>query len=189
MIKQLEIHNNHDIVIFANELLLQIKNNKTEWNKYFICSSNNKHYINSKHTQRFNDFIVNDKIIDIIKNVIDIMINNGFTHTFDEQNIESYNVELHCTNADIDYVYPWSVIHKDNDNGILVNTFICYFDVDCIGGELAFYDLDEKTILTTITTKLLNDNKKVVIFSGDILHNPLKIKKGHRYALSFHIPI
>ena len=118
------------------------------------------------------------------------MAKNGFNYIFNKQNIESYNVELHYVNSnDEEYIYPWSGIHKDNDNNILVNTFICYFDVNCEGGKLCFYDLDEKTILSKINTKLLNNNKKVVIFSGDVLHNPLKIKNGHRYALTFHIPI
>ena len=128
------------------------------------------------------------------------MNDNGFNHIIDYSNIEKINVELHYANSNDEdikdvfsgehkfspensdesplklrfiSVYPWTAIHNDNDvDGICVNTFICYFDVDCEGGELAIYDLDEKTILSKIdvsnkTSKQFN--KKIIMFSGNII--------------------
>jgi hypothetical protein len=118
------------------------------------------------------------------------MSDNGFNYIIDYSNIEKINIELHYANSNNgQYVYPWSGIHDDNINGTLVNTFICYFDVDCEGGELVIYDIDEKTILSKIDVLSKSCNKKIIIFSGDVIHNPLELINGHRYALSFQIPV
>ena len=137
-----------------------------------------------------------NKLHDIIKNVVNIMNDNGFIHNIDNIDYENSNVEFHYANSYY-YLHPMFAPHKDNDNGINVNTFICYFDVDCDEGEFAIYDEkeysiyneNEKTILSKINVKSSNDNIKALIFSGNIVHNGLKFKNGHRYALSFQIPI
>jgi Rps23 Pro-64 3,4-dihydroxylase Tpa1-like proline 4-hydroxylase len=191
MIKELELCDTDPIVKFANEIVSSVPNIKENgWHKKFVCASTNDHYINSFSTNRNNDFVSNDKLFDTIKNVINIMSNNGFIHDPANNNLVKTNVELHYANSnDGDYIYTWSAPHQDNDNGENVNTFICYFDVECKGGELAIYDSDEKTMLLKIDVFTQSNNKKIIIFSGDIIHNPLKIINGHRYAISFQIPI
>ena len=117
-------------------------------------------------------------------------------HNIDNIDYENSNVEFHYANSYY-YLYPMFAPHRDNDNGINVNTFICYFDVDCDEGEFAIYDENEfeiyneneKTVLSKINVKSSNDNIKALIFSGTIGHNGLRFKNGHRYALSFQIPI
>jgi hypothetical protein len=196
MIKELELSVNDPIVQFANEIAYTVPNIKENgWHKKFVCLSTNEDYIKSFSSNRNNEFIANDKLFDIIQNVINIMSNNGFNHNLANINLNKVNVELHYANSnDGNYIYPWSAPHQDNDIGTRVNTFICYFDTSCEGGELAIYDSDEKTILSKIDTLPASTgsqiiNKKIIIFSGDIVHNPLKIINGHRYAISFHIPI
>jgi hypothetical protein len=140
-----------------------------------------------------NKFITTHKLNDIIKIVAkkivaNIMNDNGFIHNIDNIDFENTNVEFHYANSNY-YIYPMFAPHRDNDNGINVNTFICYFDVDCDEGEFAIYDENEKTILSKINVKSSNDNIKALIFSGNMIHNGLKFKNGHRYALSFQIPI
>lgn len=183
-----EIEENNTIKDFVKELTLQISDlKKKDWKKKFVCTKENIYFIKSKYTNRKNEFVEYEKTNDIIKIAIELMNKNGLKHINSTNTIDNTSVEFHYANSDDEYVYPWSSIHKDNDNGILVNTLIYYFDVDCEGGEIVFYELDEKTIVSKIESKLLN--KKILIFSGDIFHNPLKMKNGHRYALSFHIPI
>ena len=114
------------------------------------------------------------------------MNDNGFIHN--NIDYENTNVEFHYANSNY-YIYRMFAPHKDNDNGINVNTFICYFDVDCDEGEFAIYDENEKTILSKINVKSSNDYIKALIFSGNMVHNGLKFKNGHRYALSFQISI
>jgi len=190
MIKESTLDVNNDIIKFANELKLLIPNiEKYGWYKKFVCTSDNKDYIKSQSFNKISNFIVHNKLIDIITIVNTIMNDNGFNNIIDYSNIEKINVEFHYANTDNEnYEYPWSGIHNDNVNGILVNTFICYFDVECEGGELAIYDLDEN-ILSKIDVSSKSLNKKIIMFSGDVIHNPLKLINGHRYALSFQIPI
>jgi hypothetical protein len=125
MIKEIDISSSDDIVKFANQLTLSVSNIKEiGWYKKFICMENNKNYINSISTYRSSDFIVNNNLLNMIKYITNIMNNNGF-------NYDISDIELHYANTNNNYITPWSDIHTDNDNLILVNTFICYFDVDC----------------------------------------------------------
>jgi hypothetical protein len=199
-VKELVLDKNNIIYIFAKELELLIPNIKENgWNLKKVVLPTNKYYIDyieQKNEQMTNKFIVSDKLNDIIKIVSNIMNDNGFIHNFDNIDYENANVEFHYANSYY-YIYPMFAPHKDNDNGINVNTFICYFDVDCDEGEFAIYDENEysiyneneKTILSKINVKSSNDNIKALIFSGNMVHNGLKFKNGHRYALSFQIPI
>jgi hypothetical protein len=183
---ELNLDDNDEIVIFSKELLLYVSNiTEIGWNKKFVIMSND---IDSQNTNRINEFIVNDKLNYIIKKVIENM-NKYDDYKINKINFEEICVELHYANSNNYYIRPWSHIHRDNDNGCLVNTFICYFDVNCEGGDFAIYDLDNKTILSSINVSSSINNKKAIIFSGDLLHNPLQIRNGHRYALSFQIPI
>jgi hypothetical protein len=188
-VKELVLNKNNDIFIFAKELELLIPNIKEKgWHLKNVLLPNNKYYIEQKNEKMRNKFIVTHKLNDIIKIVANIMNDNGFINNIDNIDYENTNVEFHYANSYY-YIYPMFAPHKDNDNGLNVNTFICYFDVDCDEGEFAIYDENEKTILSKINVKSSNENIKVLIFSGNIIHNGLKFKNGHRYALSFQIPI
>lgn len=191
-VKELELNKNNDIVIFAKELALLIPNIKEAgWNKKDVLMPNSK-YLEEKNQKIFNNFIVSYKLNDMIKNVVNIMNNNGFIYNTNNIDFQNTMVEFHYANSydGYGYKYPMFTIHKDNDNCNLVNTFICYFDVDCDEGEFAIYENNnENTILSKINIRSTNENIKALIFSGDIYHNALKFKNGHRYALSFQIPI
>jgi hypothetical protein len=186
-IKELDLNKNNIIFIFAKELELLVPNIKEEgWHIKNVVLPNNKYYLEDPKR-----FIVSNKLNDIIKIVANIMNDNGFINNIDNIDYENSNVEFHYANSNY-YIYPMFAPHRDNDNGINVNTFICYFDVDCDEGEFAIYDeneKNEKTILSKINVKSSNDNIKALIFSGNMIHNGLKFKNGHRYALSFQIPI
>lgn len=185
-VKELNLNKNNIIFIFAKELELLVPNIKEiGWHIKNVVLPNNKYYIEQKNT---NKFIVTHKLNDIIRIVANIMNDNGFIHNINNIDYENSNVEFHYANSNY-YIYPMFGPHKDNDNGINVNTFICYFDVDCDEGEFAIYDENEKTILSKINVKSSNDNIKALIFSGNMVHNGLKFKNGYRYALSFQIPI
>ncbi len=189
-VKELVLNKNNIIFIFAKELELLVPNIKEEgWHIKNVVLPNNKYYIEQKNEKMRNKFIVTHKLNDIIKIVANIMNDNGFIHNIDNIDYENTNVEFHYSNSNSYYIYPMFAPHKDNDNGLNVNTFICYFDVDCDEGEFAIYDENEKTILSKINVKSSNDIIKALIFSGNIIHNGLKFKNGHRYALSFQIPI
>jgi hypothetical protein len=189
-VKELFLNKNNIIFIFAKELELLVPNIKEEgWNIKNVVLPNNKYYIEQKNEKMRNKFIVTHKLYDIIKIVANIMNDNGFIDNIDNIDYENTNVEFHYANSNSYYIYPMFTPHKDNDNGLNVNTFICYFDVDCDEGEFAIYDENEKTILSKINVKSSNDIIKALIFSGNIIHNGLKFKNGHRYALSFQIPI
>ena len=188
---ELNLDDNDEIVIFSKELLSCVSNiNETGWNKKFVIMSN---HIDLQNMKRINEFIINDKLNYIIEKVIENMNKyDDYKYNNYKINFEEICVELHYANSNNYYIRPWSHIHRDNDNGYLVNTFICYFDVKCEGGDFAIYDLDNKTILSSINvSSSINNknNKKAIIFSGDLLHNPLQIRNGHRYAISFQIPI
>jgi hypothetical protein len=199
-VKELVLNKNNSIFIFAKELELLVPNIKEEgWHIKSVVLPNNKYYldyIEQKNEKMANKFIISDKLNDIIKIVANIMNDNGYMHNIDNIDYEKSNVEFHYANSYY-YLYPMFAPHRDNDNGLNVNTFICYFDVDCDEGEFAIYDENEfeiyneneKTILSKINVKSSNDNIKALIFSGTIGHNGLKFKNGHRYALSFQIPI
>ena len=196
-VKELVLNKNNIIYIFAKELELLIPNIKEDgWHLKKVVLPTNKYYLEEINQKMTNKFIVSHKLNDIIKIVANIMNDNGFIHNFDNIDYENANVEFHYANSYY-YLHPIFAPHRDNDNGINVNTFICYFDVDCDEGEFAIYDENEysiyneneKTILSKINVKLSNDNIKALIFSGNIVHNGLKFKNGHRYALSFQIPI
>ena len=184
-VKELDLNKNNIIFIFAKELELLVPNIKEEgWHIKNVVLPTNKYYLEDPKR-----FIVNHKLNDIIKIVANIMNDNGFIHN--NIDYENANVEFHYANSNY-YIYPMFAPHRDNDNGINVNTFICYFDVDCDEGEFAIYDENEKNekmILSKINVKSSNDNIKALIFSGNMIHNGLKFKNGHRYALSFQIPI
>ncbi len=188
-VKELVLNKNNIIFIFAKELELLVPNIKEEgWHIKNVVLPNNKYYIEQKNEKIRNKFIVTHKLNDIIKIVANIMNDNGFIQYIDNIDYENTNVEFHYANSYY-YIYPMFAPHKDNDNGLNVNTFICYFDVDCDEGEFAIYYENEKTILDKINVKSSNDFIKALIFSGNIIHNGLKFKNGHRYALSFQIPI
>jgi hypothetical protein len=191
-VKELVLNKNNDIVIFAKELELLIPNiKKVGWHIKNVVLPTNKYYldyIEQKNEKMSNKFIATHKLNDIIKIVANIMNDNGFIHNIDNIDYENSNVEFHYSNSYY-YLHPMFAPHRDNDNGLNVNTFICYFDVDCDEGEFAIYDENEKTILSKINVKSSNDNIKALIFSGNMIHNGLKFKNGHRYALSFQIPI
>jgi hypothetical protein len=195
-VKELVLNKNNIIFIFAKELELLIPNIKEEgWHIKNVVLPNNKYYldyIKEKNQKMNNRFIISNKLNIIIKIVANIMNDNGFIYNIDNIDYENTNVEFHYANSYY-YNYPMFAPHKDNDNGINVNTFICYFDVDCDEGEFAIYDENEneneKTILSKINVKSSNENIKALIFSGNIVHNGLRFKNGHRYALSFQIPI
>ena len=188
-VKELDLNKNNIIFIFAKELELLVPNIKEEgWHIKNVVLPTNKYYLQQKNEKMTNKFIVSHKLNDIIKIVANIMNDNGFIHNFDNIDYENTNVEFHYANSNY-YIYPMFAPHRDNDNGINVNTFICYFDVDCDEGEFAIYDENEKTILSKINITSSNDNIKALIFSGNMIHNGLKFKNGYRYALSFQIPI
>ena len=181
MIKEIELDFNNDIIKFANKLKLLVPNIKEHgWYKKYV-SMPDKNIID--------DFIIDDKLNNIIEIVMCIMNNYGFLNIINDINIKNTSVELHYANSSNGKcVFPWSGIHNDNCNGILVNTLICYFDVNCTGGNLAIYDNDEN-ILSKIDVSTKSSNKKIIMFTGDVIHNPLELVNGHRYALSFQIPV
>jgi hypothetical protein len=196
-VKELVLDKNNIIYIFAKELELLIPNIKEEgWHLKKVVLPTNKYYLEEINQKMTNKFIVSHKLNDIIKIVANIMNDNGFIHNIDNIDYENANIEFHYANSYY-YLHPMFAPHRDNDNGINVNTFIYYFDVDCDEGEFAIYDEkefeiyngNEKMILSKINVKSVNDNIKALIFSGNIVHNGLKFKNGHRYALSFQIPI
>ena len=191
-VKELVLNKNNSIFIFAKELELLIPNIKEEgWHIKSAVLPNNKYYLEDPKR-----FIISHKLNDMIKIVANIMNDNGYINNIDNIDYENSNVEFHYANSYY-YLYPMFAPHRDNDNGLNVNTFICYFDVDCDEGEFAIYDenefeiyeKNEKTILSKINVNSSNDNIKALIFSGTIGHNGLRFKNGHRYALSFQIPI
>jgi len=187
MIKEIELDSDNDIIKFANELKLIVPNiNEHGWYKKYIFmqDKNIKNYV-----KIIDDFIIDDKLNNIIEMVMHIMNNNGFNHIINDFNIKKTSVEFHYANSNNgNCVFPWSGIHNDNCNGTLVNTLICYFDVNCTGGNLAIYDNDEN-ILSKIDVSTKSSNKKIIMFTGDVIHNPLELVNGHRYALSFQIPL
>ena len=131
---------------------------KIGWHKKFICGENQIPFLN--YHGRENEFIIVDNIeIEQIKNkVIEIFHENDFVKNYD---INKCNIEFHYSNALNHSESTWSAVHKDEENGLNVNTLICYFDVDCIGGKFGIYDKNYRTIKEKINIK-----NKMLIFTG-----------------------
>ena len=65
--------------------------------------------------------------------VIDLLKKYGFNSNIDI--IENVNIEIHYAISNNSMVESQFGIHTDNDNGININTLICYLDIDCDGGD------------------------------------------------------
>lgn len=144
MIKELEINN--IIIEYCNEIKNLIYDlSRNGWHKKFICDTCDINYTNNKFTKRSDEFIAYDNFTNLIKEVNDIMLNLDFTSNINYTNFDDINVEFHYANTN-DIEYPWSDIHCDDDNGILVNTIIFYLDIECENGEIVFYDINKKII-------------------------------------------
>ena len=181
MIQELELNNQDTIIKLCNEVKILIPSIKKKgWHKKFICNENNK-YIHP-HKITFKNLNI------LLKEVAIIMEKHNFDINYDE--LKDTIIEFHYANTKSknQIEYPIFSIHNDDHNEILVNTLICYLDVQCEDGELAFYDKDDM-ITKKISTKSFTPNfTKIAIFSGNLKHNAMPIKNGHRYAISFQIP-
>ena len=184
MYSEFNISNNNPIVLFGLRIITKIDDILVNsWNKKFICSSDNKDYINSK--TKYN-FIVDNDLTSILPYVCELFRKYGYTYNIDI--MEKLNIEIHYAISNNTNIESGFGIHTDNDNGIKLNTLICYLDVECDGGQLAFYDKSE-TLLYSIDIHSDNiDEKKIIIFDGFQFHNPLPILNGRRYAISFQFP-
>ena len=162
----------------CNKIKSLIKDvNKIGWYKKYILDNNYITILSEKEYIRY------DNICDFSKEVLDILCTfNEFNKKY-VNDINEISIEFHYANSEKNYPsYPWTVIHCDNDNfGInKVITIIFYFDVNCEEGELCFYE-DDKIV------EKINVKDKILIFYGDILHNPEEMKNGNRYCISFQI--
>jgi len=186
-----------------------------ENHKLFIVSNEEYNDLLTINDDIDNDnYILDDNIIDITNEVKNILEKNGFN--VDKNSSYYPNIELHfstSTNSENILKSNFS-IHKDDYGGIdcTVNTFIIYFDVNCYGGDIAFYDSnDVKNYYTKksdivddeyienetnilIPTSIINTQNpssntcKIVMFEGNIYHKPLDYCNGHRNLMVFQIP-
>lgn len=149
----------------------------------------------------FDKDIYDENILGVVENIADIMIENDFNVKLKPYDFYDFAVELHYSKSKsndpehssepdkcVESIFS---IHNDNDGSLRGNVITCiiYFDVNCDGGELAIYSNNglfgsDTNIKYKISPKSLNPGvKKIVIFDGEIYHNPLKYTNGHRNLL------
>lgn len=179
MIKILDLEKTNPLYKYCQKAFNNI-NNKPFYKavKEFLILKNKK----------YNGVIYLEETGDQLEKVSKIMRDNGFNvidKDFDDTNS---NVEIHyssCNDENVEYVFD---VHDDDYGGIdcLLHTCIIYFDVECNGGELAFYDgFVNRNMIQKIDVNSKSDNVKMVIFRGDLYHNALPYTQGHRYLVSF----
>lgn len=155
--------------------------------KLFVMHPKEFSYVRD-YTPPLHELIIDDRVEDFVQLARNILISNGFV--IDESN-DKYNVEMHIGNANEIPNESEFGVHQDDYGGIdyKVNTLIIYFNVNCEGGEIAFYDGENKKPKQIIQTQ--NPSKsscKVVMFEGNVWHNPFKYKLGERFLMTFQIP-
>lgn len=163
----------------AEQCLNRISSNQQ---KFFIYHPSNNPWLSENHHE-----LLLDKNINVfIRLAKQILLNNGFI--VDETN-QDINVELHFGYASEEDSEEIFKIHRD-DNLQIVNTLIVYFDVSCTGGELVFYNNNQKAdIIRTINVKNPSKNTcKIIMFNGDLLHKPLPFRCGKRHLIVYQIP-
>ncbi len=190
MIKEQIFDLTNPLVSYCIELYNKIPNNKEQiqyiTSKKFIMNPIDYYKLHTKQDDI--NFIIDEQIDKYIGLVKEILITNGFK--LDNTN-SNYNAELHYGNTDENIIKSPFCIHQDDFGGVdyKVNTFIIYFDVDCEGGEIAFYKHEHaEPHLKILTQNPSKTTCKVVMFDGSLYHNPLDYKLGHRNLVSFQVP-
>ena len=91
------------------------------------------------YTPPTHEYIIDDRVDDFVQIARNILKSNGFV--IDDSN-DKYNVEMHIGNADEIPNESIFGVHRDDYGGIgfKLNTLIIYFNVNCEGGEIAFFD-------------------------------------------------
>ena len=155
--------------------------------KLFVMHPKEFSYVRD-YTPPEHEYIIDDRVDDFVQLAKNILKSNGFV--IDESN-DKYNVEMHIGNANEIPNESIFGVHRDDYGGIefKVNTLIIYFNVNCEGGEIAFFDGEYQKPKQII--QIQNPTKstcKVVMFEGNVWHNPLKYKFGERFLMSVQIP-
>ena len=149
------------------------------------------HIIHSSKIEDYKDYkyIIDDSISNYVQVVKSILISNNFKCDILDN---EYIIEMHVGSTNENNIISPFGIHQDDYGGIdcKVNTFIVYFDVNCDGGEIAFYKEDNYNIKPY---KIINTNNpsdktcKILMFEGELYHRVLKFSNGHRKLLSFQV--
>ncbi len=170
--------------------ILKKNSKKIQYNQQKLFIMHPKEFVDTNaYKPPEDELIVDERIDDYVQIAKSILKSNGFV--IDESN-NNYNVELHINNANIVPQKSIFDIHCDDFGGIEcnVNTLIIYFNVNCKGGELAFYEnefnLKPKQLISTQNPT--ESTCKVVMFEGNLWHNSMNYQNGQRYLISFQIP-
>lgn len=199
MIKEEIFDISHPLVSYCIELEKELSEKELE------LPNAHKYIIDSKEYSKLNtfnisntNFIINDKINEFVQMAKSILESNGFKS--DPTNSE-HNVEIHTSNCTgTKPVISPLAIHQDDYGGTNypVNTLIVYFNVNCLGGEIAFYQNYSKNYYfwnkkpqPNLIIQTQNPNQsscKVVMFDGAVYHKPLDYYGGQRNLVTFQIP-
>jgi len=98
-------------------------------------------------------------------------------------------VEIEYANAEAKPIKTDFIIHTDNDGGIhgKVHTLMVFLEMDCHGGDLAFYSPTEKVIESFDGKSIKEKFKKVLMYDGGLYNNPLPITDGKRVVVTYQI--
>ena len=175
------------IIAFSKEIKDQLidkikeKYNKIGWfRKQVVAKSPGWFTSKSK-------YIVNEKLPHIIKLISQKLNDQGL----DVQPLRDSDiyVEIEYANAEAKPIKNDFIIHKDNHSVIdcNVHTFMVFLDMDCQGGELAFYSPKKEFIESLDSTSKNDDTKKVVMYNGGWYNNPLPITHGKRVVVMYYL--
>ena len=175
----------------SNPLVLYCKSLYEKIHEKIPNKNNIYHVIHPSKIEDYQKYkyITDDSIGEYVNIVKLMLISNNFK--CDLSNNE-YIIEMHIGSTNENNVISPFGIHRDDYGGIdcQVNTFIIYFDVNCDGGEIAFYqedDYNSKPYKIINTNNSNNKTCKILMFEGELYHRVLKFSNGHRNLLSFQV--
>lgn len=139
------------------------------------------------------NFIVNPKLIDILP-LVSQQLNKHGLHVKEKLMHSDILVEIEYANAEAKPIKSEFIIHTDNHGGIRgkVHTLMVFLDMECRGGEVAFYSPKKEFIDSfgeskNSKSKNSKSKNKVLMYDGGLYNNPMPITDGKRVVVTYQI--
>jgi hypothetical protein len=135
-------------------------------------------------------FIVNEDLPRIIP-IISEKLNKHHLYVKEKLMHSDIFVEIEYANAEAKPIKTDFIIHTDNNGGIngKVHTLMVFLEMDCHGGDLAFYS-PKKEFIESFGESKNSESKnkvKVLMYDGGLYNNPMPITDGKRVVVTYQI--